>query len=239
MKLLRSFPIAVFLLGIATVAAAVACGGGEKQQVAADTPTATQPATGTPTTAATNTPSPSPTPSPTPYNGSIARFKFPRLKIDAPIEELAVNARNELDTPKAENTAVGWYHIYDKPGRTNPDNGAGWVQIAKKDAPPARGNAVFSAHIYYHNVPAPFVNLAKSVVGDEVIIQMEDGREYKYRVIAKDRYHRDKIDMGAIIWPKTKPDDKEWITLITCGGALDETGQEYIDRDVVVAEAVE
>ena len=237
MKLIRVLSAAAFVLGLLTVATAVACGGDDKPKSSAvDTETATQPATATPTATATNTPSP--TPSPTPYNGSIARFKFPRLNVDAPIEELAINSRNELETPKAENKNVGWYHIYDKPGRTNPDN-AGWKAIAAKEKLPEKGNAVFSAHIYYHSIPAPFVNLSRSVIGDDVVIQMEDGREYKYKVISKNRYNRDKIDMGAIIWPTTKPADKEWITMITCGGALDQTGQEYVDRDVVVAERVE
>jgi hypothetical protein len=68
---------------------------------------------------------------------------------------------------------------------------------------------------------------------------MEDGREYKYKVVSNNRFHRDTIDMGAIIWPREKPADKEWITMITCGGALDSTGQEYISRDVVVAERVQ
>ena len=43
------------------------------------------------------------------------------------------------------------------------------------------------------------------------------------------------MDMGAIIWPKEKADYDEWVTLITCGGELDATGQEYVSRDVVVA----
>ena len=68
---------------------------------------------------------------------------------------------------------------------------------------------------------------------------MEDGREYKYTVISNKQYHRDTIPMGDILWPSEKPADKEWVTLITCGGALDSTGWEYISRDVIVAERVQ
>jgi sortase (surface protein transpeptidase) len=235
LKLLRSASLLLLLAGAVAFAAAACGGGGAKDQ----SPTVGSSETGTPESTATPAPTntPSPTPSPTPYNGAIARVKIPRLGVDAPIEELAINSRGELDTPKGENTNVGWYHIYDKPGRTNPEN-LGWKSIAGKPALPVSGNAVFSAHIYYHNVPAPFVNLAKAQVGDEIVIQMEDGREYKYQVVKKDRYHRDNVPMGEIIWPTQKPEDKEWVTMITCGGALDETGQEYISRDVVVAERV-
>jgi len=163
------------------------------------------------------------------------RLRVPRLGIDAPIENLAINTAGELDTPKAENTNVGWYFIYDKPGRLNPDN-RGWIDWGgKTQLNGFLGNAVFSAHVYYHNVPAPFQRLAQSQDGDEVIVTMEDGREYTYTVFSNERYHRDTIDMGAVIWPKEKPDNEEWITLITCGGELDSTGQEYLSRDVILA----
>ena len=67
---------------------------------------------------------------------------------------------------------------------------------------------------------------------------MENGTEYKYKVISNKQYGRDTIDMGAIISPPQQPKDKQWITMITCGGALDASGLEYVSRDVVVAERV-
>jgi hypothetical protein len=162
-------------------------------------------------------------------------LRVPRLGINAPIEELAINNQGELDTPKVENTNVGWYFIYDKPGRLNPDN-RGWIDWGgKTQVSGFYGNSVFSAHVYYHSIPAPFQKLAQSTAGDEVIITMEDGREYTYTVISNTRYHRNTIDMGKIIWPADKAETEEWITLITCGGELDSTGQEYLSRDVVIA----
>lgn len=217
MKLARTLSLAVFALGAILLLAGVACSGGDAQEPEPTaTPTeASATATATATPSPTRTPPPTPTATPTPFDGAVARIKIPRFGVDAPIEELAINARNELDTPKAENTAVGWYYIYDKPG---------WL-----------GNAVFSAHVYYHSIPAPFVNLAKSIEGDEIVVVMEDGTEYRYTVISNKRYHRDNIPMGDIIWPKEKADYDEWVTLITCGGELDSTGQEYVSRDVIVA----
>ena len=216
MKLVRTVSLAVFALGALVLVIGVACSGAG----ANDKPTAPA-ATETPTDTATptNTPRPTPTATPTPFNGKVARMKIPRFNVDAPIEELAINAQNELDTPKDTNRSVGWYYIYDKPG--------------------FGGNAVFSAHVYYHSIPAPFVNLAKSAEGDKIIVQMENGTEYTYSVISNKRYNRDTIDMGAIIWPKEKADYDEWITLITCGGELDSTGQEYVSRDVVVAKRIQ
>lgn len=215
MKFARTLSLAVFAFGALLLIAGVACSGGDAQEPD-PTPTPTEAATATPSP--TRTPPPTPTATPTPFDGAVARIKIPRFNVDAPIEELAINGRGELDTPKDENTSVGWYYIYDKPG---------WS-----------GNAIFSAHVYYHSDPAPFMNLAKSAEGDEVIVAMEDGTEYRYTVISNKRYHRDDIPMGDIIWPKEKADYDEWVTLITCGGQLDSTGQEYVSRDVVVAKRI-
>jgi sortase (surface protein transpeptidase) len=211
---------AIGLTGLAMLAAGIACSGGDdKQQLtAAPTPEPTATATATATNTATATPTSTPTATPTPFNGKVARMKIPNLKVDAPIEELAVNSRNEMETPRDTNRSVGWYYIWDRPG---------WG-----------GNAVFSAHVYYHSIPAPFQKLAASKAGDEISVVMDNGAEYQYRVISNKRYHRDTIPMGDIIWPKEKPKESEWITLITCGGELDSTGQEYVSRDVIVAERV-
>ncbi|MGD9934818.1 MAG: class F sortase [Dehalococcoidia bacterium] len=232
----RMVPLFVFAAGAVAALLLAACGGGSSS---AETPTAATTslpapsATATPTVRPTNTPTPIPTP--TPYNGRVSRFQVPRLGIDAPIEELAINSLGELDTPKAENVAVGWYHLYDKPGRLNPDN-RGWVDFGGKQTVSGyAGNSVFSAHVYYHSIPAPFQKLSQARVGDEISVTMEDGRQYNYEVVSNQRYHRDTIPMGEIIWPQQKPADEEWITMITCGGELDSSGQEYVSRDVVVA----
>ena len=219
MKLVRTLSLALFALGALVLVVGIACSDGDEKQEATPEPTATVPSeTPTSTATATNTPRPTPTATPTPFNGAVARIKIPRFNVDAPIENLAINAAGELDTPKDTNRSVGWYDIYDKPG--------------------FGGNAIFSAHVYYHSIPAPFVSLAKSAAGDKIVVQMENGAEYIYEVISNDRYHRDTIDMGAIIWPKQKADYDEWVTLITCGGELDSTGQEYVSRDVIVAKRI-
>lgn len=217
MKLVRTLSASALALAALVLVVGAACSGGDGDEE--PEATATTPAeTATPNATATNTPRPTPTATPTPFDGKVARLKIPRFGVDAPIEELALTGDNQMDTPKDENRAVGWYYIYDKPG---------WL-----------GNAMFSAHVYYHSIPAPFVNLAKSVNGDQIMVVMEDGTEYTYEVISNERYHRDQMDMGRIISAPDKADYDEWITLITCGGELDSTGQEYISRDVVVAKRI-
>jgi sortase (surface protein transpeptidase) len=212
----RKLSLTGLVFGAFLLVFVAACGGGGDDKPsptpAPASPTATSTPTGTPTEV------PTPTATPTPYDGDVARFIVPKLGVDAPVENLGVDASNTMETPVRENTDVGWYHIWDRPG---------WD-----------GNAVFSAHVYWENVPAPFQRLSTLVEGDEVDIEMNNGEVYKYQVISKNRYSRDNIPMGDIIWPKERPADEQWITMITCGGELDSTGWEYLSRDVVVAKRI-
>ncbi len=214
-KIPRRLSIAGLLGGVLLVLLVAACSGGGSSKKAS--PTATQPSA---TATATGTPTqvPTPTATPTPYDGDVDRFMIPSLGVDAPVENLGVHPSNTMETPTPENTDVGWYHFWDRPG---------WD-----------GNAVFSAHVYWENVPAPFQKLDSLTNGAEIDIEMNNGQVYKYQVISKNRYNRDTIPMGDIIWPKNRPAGEQWITMITCGGQLDSTGWEYLSRDVVVAKRI-
>ena len=225
----RIIPFLLVALATALLATSVACGGSEDEAAAAS-----------PTEAATAAPTLPPTPAATatPFKGGVARFKYPRFNIDAPVDAMATNAEGQLDTPSKgkENTTVAWYdQTLDSKYRVG-------------DRPGWGGNAIFSAHVYYisdkacpsnpRSCPAPFQKLAHANVGDDISVVMENGIEYKYKVIKKDQYHRDNVPMGDIVNGAGKPAGKEWITMITCGGSLDSTGLEYTSRDVVIAERV-
>jgi hypothetical protein len=184
------------------------------------TPSATPADTATPS--ATN--QPTATPTPTPFDGPVARLELARLGINNAIEEIGlIEGTNTLDTPHDAVNKIGWYSIYDKPGFL--------------------GNAVFSAHVNYNFKQGPFAKLQDVKQDDEIVVQMEGGPAYKYRVFRKQRYDVDTIPMGDLIWPKDRPANEEWITLITCGGRFVATQPnglgEYRDRDVVVALRVE
>jgi sortase (surface protein transpeptidase) len=231
-------------VGVTALFIGVACGGDDDAKQSTASVTTTQPTQRGETAPATATASPTstttPTPSPTPYNGLIARLKIPRFKVDAPIESLDLDASNTMQTPKNENVDVAWYYRWDKPGRANPDNSAAWAGISGYDKPGYKGNSVFSAHIYYHEKPAPFQNVQKLVVGDDVAVVMDDGREYQYKVITAPQVIRledlTAARMTEVIWPSNKPADKEWLTLFSCGGDFDPVSREYYSRVIVVAE---
>ncbi len=227
MKVLRSLAILSFLAGAALlVAGFMFSGGGTNGSASPSYEASPFPTLEITPTSTAFVPKPSvasATPTPLPFDGKLTRFKIPRFKVDSPVEVIGFKANTdnrELDTPH-DPLKTGWYDIYDKPG--------------------FNGNAVFAAHVdYYPNIIGPFNKLARLEKDDDIVVVMENGLEYKYKVIRKQRYDVKTIPMGDLIWPKEKPDGVEWITLITCGGEFVASRPggpgEYLNRDVVVAE---
>lgn len=238
LKLLRHAAVVTFIAGMAllTMGLVAACGGGdgdEDEEMVFEefTPTATA------TREATNTPQPTPsstaeppTPTPTPFVGNVARIKIPRFGVDSIIENVGVDSANQMETPK-DPYNTGWYD----PRMT------GWG--GNEFFPGWNGNSIYSAHVdYFPNIKGPFNRLAEIEQNDQVVIVMENGEEYVYEVISKQRYLADSMPMGDIIWAPNRPENEEWITLITCGGEFRATTSsgagEYLHRDVVVAKRV-
>jgi sortase (surface protein transpeptidase) len=228
MQALRSLALLSFLAGLVLLVVGFAFNSKDDPTARASTTPVTFEISAPPTPTPRDTPTPlppeapTPTPTPAPYDGAVARLKIPRFGVDSAIETIGLLPGNTLDTPHNPHN-TGWYDIYDKPG--------------------FGGNAVFSAHVdYFPNILGPFNKLSKSDLGDEIIVTMENGLEYHYKIIRKARYNVDSIPMGELIWPPNKPGEVEWITLITCGGEFRATSSsgagEYLQRDVVVAERI-
>lgn len=225
MKILRLFALASFLSGVALLVVGFISSGSDDDD---STPAAieTYDFRLTPTPTAEVAESASPTPTPHPYDGAVARLQIPRLKVNSPIEEIGIKENNEMDVPH-DPLNTGWYGV------------EGWGR------PGYNENAIFAAHVdYYPNIIGPFNKLKDLNLGtDEVVLVMDNGLEYRYRVIRKARFLASEIKMGELIWPEDKPAGVEWITLITCGGAFVSSQPggpgEYLHRDVVVAERIQ
>jgi sortase (surface protein transpeptidase) len=228
MNALRLFAVVSFAAGIGLLALGFIRSGDDAESVAPEPTEFTVAATDTPTEAPpTQTPvtaEATPTPTATPFDGTVARLLIPRFNVDSAIEAIGLtNDGTQLDVPD-EPLNTGWYDIYSRPG---------WG-----------GNAVFAAHVdYFPDIRGPFYNLKYVQPEDDIIVVMEDGTQYTYKVISFQRYDANTIPMGDIIWPPNKPASDEWITLITCGGELQRLSPdgpgEYLQRDVVVARRVQ
>ena len=157
-----------------------------------------------------------------PFRGPlpVTRLIMPRAGINHYIEPTGIYA-NEMQAPNDGVSAVGWYYDLPTPGRP--------------------GNAMFSAHETWNRARGPFYALRSARPGDEIVLQMANGEQYRYAVMTNNRYSVDNIPMNEILFPSQRPANEEWITLLTCGGRFVATGGgygEYLDRDVVVARRI-
>ena len=222
MKLLRILAVTSFLAGVSLLAYGFIQStgdddSGEPAAIETYDIRVTLTPSATPATTAT------PTATPAPYDGAVARLLLPSLEVDSAIEVIGVKPNNEMDVPH-DPLNTGWYDV------------EGWGK------PGFGENSIMAAHVdYYPNILGPFNKLKDLTPGvDDVVVRMDDGTEYRYRVIRKARFTVDEIKMGELIWPEEKPEGVEWITLITCGGDFvsDQPGGpgRYLHRDVVVAE---
>jgi len=93
--------------------------------------------------------------------------------------------------------------------------------------PTASGNSLLTAHVYLANgEPGPFVDLGTLKWGDRILIR-SSGEVYVYEV----REIKSVLPSNQTVF---KHEEKAWITLITCQGYNERTG-EYARRKVVRA----
>lgn len=155
-----------------------------------------------------------------PNSGGVARIVSSKFGLDHYVDVLGV-VNNEMEAPDHDGSyAVGWYRDFSKPGEP--------------------GNAVFSAHETWNHYQGPFYWMYTAEVGDEITLDMASGHRYVYQVISAARYTVDNIPMLEVLYPPTRGADEEYLTLITCGGAIVYHGAfgDYVDRDIVVLKRV-
>jgi len=230
--------------------AAIGCGGGSPAPAQTSTTpqgvtirTAEPTKTDTPTPTASPTPNPIVTPSPIGFaNPGVNAGSFP-----APPPNAAAEPKDTRGLSRIVSSKLGIDHYLEIVGIVNnqmeaPDDGVyaiGWYP--EFGLPGAGGNIMITAHETWNHMQGPFYGLNKATLGDEIEVRMADGRTLVYKVISNKRYPVASIPMGDIIWPTIRPQNEEWLTLLTCGGRIvysDGGFGEYLDRDVVVARRV-
>ena len=147
------------------------------------------------------------------------RIVVERIRVDAPIVELGLDAAGVPQVPLNGND-VAWYNFSAKPG--------------------AGSNAVFAGHVNWAGAVGAFGKIDQLENGDTVRLIADDGREFTYEVFAN--FDVDPLDPESLKVMAPTPTDT--ITLITCGGTwipdpIERFGGEYTNRTIVQARLVE
>jgi len=148
------------------------------------------------------------------------RMSIPRIAVDAPIVAMGLDSRRYPEVPK-NGGDVAWYTFSAAPGQGS--------------------NAVFSGHVdwYYWGQPGEgvFYHLRELQIGDEILLDLEDGSQVRYAVSGNVAVAYDDPNVVDVMAPTST----DVITLITCGGTWqrdysDPNGGNYSHRVIVRAE---
>ncbi|GAB3073233.1 class F sortase [Micromonospora schwarzwaldensis] len=199
-----------------TVSALVACGSQPAEDVGADesaalastTPAATPTASGeasVPVNAGT-----------LPADGATVppvRLRIPPIKVTASVDPVGINQRtNEFEVPPSVDQ-VGWYRY-----------GPGLEAAA--------GSVVIAGHVDSADQgKGAFFRLRELDRGDTLTATGADGKDRRYRVVAREEYTKTKIPLDRYF----ARDGSPRLTLITCGGPFDPKTRHYRDNIVVTA----
>lgn len=144
--------------------------------------------------------------------GLPIRLKIPTINVNANIQELGVNSKEEMDVP-SNIIDVGWYKLGTVPGE--------------------QGNAVIDGHLDGKNGEAGvFANLSKLKKGEKIYIEDDKGTTITFAVRESRAY-----DPGyaADIFISS---NSAHLNLITCNGVWDKNKKSYSKRLVVFADLI-
>ncbi len=162
--------------------------------------------------AAASTPTPASKPPQAPVEQPLpVRLVIPKIGVDAPVSVKTVGANGVMQPPNGPED-VAWYDFSARPG--------------------SGGNAVFSAHLDYHDYgPAVFWRLKELKKGDAVEVLLVDGSVREYQVVLSVTYPATSAPVQEIVGATSS----EMVTLITCAGTFDEASRQYDQRLIVRA----
>jgi hypothetical protein len=107
----------------------------------------------------------------------------------------------------------------------------GWYRFSQ-DLDTTAGSIVIVGHVDSADQgPGALFNLSRVSVGDELIATGTDGRDRRFRVVAREQYPKPSVPLGRIF----ARDGSPRLTLVTCGGRFDEHDRSYLDNLVVTA----
>jgi sortase A len=142
------------------------------------------------------------------------KLVIPAIKVDTNVESVGLDKKGAMDVPKDVKN-VSWYNLGVKPGE--------------------KGNAVMAGHLDTETgSKAVFYDLNKLIIGDEIMVEDQDGKVYKYKVVNTGSYDYNKFPIEQV-FGKT---EKAMLNLITCQGTWNQASQNYSQRYVVYAKLI-
>jgi len=137
-------------------------------------------------------------------------LRIDSLGISAPIVPTGVDQATGLMEVPANVDEVAWYRYGPEPGQA--------------------GSSVLAAHVDLAGEgPGVFFELREIKPGDRIVVEFDDGTEQRFTVEARTTYLKDELPVEAVFRRQGMP----VLTLITCGGAFDDSARRY-DSNVVV-----
>ncbi|MFJ8141603.1 class F sortase [Streptomyces sp. NPDC096013] len=143
------------------------------------------------------------------------RLLIPKIEVDAPFTELAIDGSGRLEPPPADDVnMVGWY--------------------AKGVSPGERGAAIIAGHVDTKTSAAVFAGLSDLKKGDRFSVKRSDGRTATFVVDSSDTFEKDDFPDKRVY--ADTPDAQ--VRLITCAGNYDRSARDYTENLVVFAHLV-
>jgi hypothetical protein len=143
------------------------------------------------------------------YTGEPTRLRIASIGVDAGLEQLALDSKEQLTPPKSY-TKAGWWREGVLPGEAGP--------------------AVVAGHVDSYTGPAVFYRLHTLRSGDVIEVQ-RGGAWISFEVTSVERYAKNRFPTAKVYRPTPGAE----LRLITCGGDFDSGPRSYRDNIVVYA----
>lgn len=143
----------------------------------------------------------------------LTRLVIPALDIDQGVIDLGVAPDGAMDVPDTA-SEIGWW--------------------ADGPAPGEAGGSLIAAHVNLDGDDGVFSELGSMEVGQEVVVEREDGTSATYQVTSIEQFPKDDFP-DARVYTYEGPTR---LHLVTCGGVFDRGTGHYDDNIVVFADLV-
>ncbi|WP_216212352.1 class F sortase [Amycolatopsis aidingensis] len=141
------------------------------------------------------------------------RISIPKLEATSSLIEVGMDENRQIEVPPIDQPMqAAWYKHAQVPGDPGP--------------------AVILGHVDGRQQPGIFYRLHELTAGDEILINLADGTELRFRTTRVQQIDKDEFPTELVYGSADEPE----LRLITCGGAFDEQAQSYTDNVIAYAE---